>query len=125
MKRVLAFAATLAIVCAALVVVGVLPAGTYRHQRAETVAYRVRLASLRSDNAQLKEDIRRLESDAEVTRLARLQFGMVQPGQEVYAIAGLRTGTDRLNPVVTTAPAPVSRHRPIGARLLDHLTFWN
>ena len=125
MRRILAFGATLGIVCAALLVVGVLPASTYGRQRAEMASYKSRLRSVAAGPTELKDEISRLRSDAEVARLARLQFGMVRPGQEVYAIAGLRSGADTLQPVATTVPAPAPHRPSLAARVWGRLTFWS
>ena len=113
----MSFFAALIIVSALLTVVGVLPASTYAKQRRDTDAMVTRLAAIRADNGLLRNQVRRLRTDSEIARLAREQFGMVLPGQEVYAIPSLRAEAEVGTP--QPPPKPV-QHRSIWRRM----QFW-
>ena len=102
LRRVATLVAGIVMVVGLFTVVGVLPMSTYTKQRRETLAIDQRLNGVRADNDRLRSEIRRLRSDGEVQRLAREQFGMVLPGQEVYAIPSLRVDAQ----VGSTAPPP-------------------
>lgn len=74
-----------------IAVVGVLflfvfPGRTYLQQRRSLAAAQSRLGVLRSENKGLEDRAAKLQTDAEVERLAREQYGLVKPGEEAYAI---------------------------------------
>ena len=117
MRRLFTFVAALVIVSGLLTVVGVLPASTYTRQRRDTSALSARLAAIQADNASLQHQVRRLRSDTEIARLAREQFGMVLPGQEVYAIPSLLAEAQVGTPIVPPQPLP---HQSLWRRL----QFW-
>jgi cell division protein FtsB len=71
---------------AALLAVGVFPTRTWLDQRSATTEAQSRLSVLREQNDNLAERIDRLESDAEIERLAREQYNLVMPGEEAYAV---------------------------------------
>ena len=119
MRKIVTVVATLVMVVGLFTVIGVLPMSTYTKQRTDTVELAGRLASLRADNARLQNEIRRLRSDSEVQRLAREQFGMVLPGQEVYAIPGLRVDAQ-----VGTSAGPPTSAPAKRARFWNHILFW-
>jgi hypothetical protein len=64
-------------------------------------AAEVRLRVLSAENAKLDQRRQQLQTDAEIERLAREQYGLVKPGEEAYAILPPKPG-----PAATTAPAP-------------------
>jgi cell division protein FtsB len=73
------------------IVVGILalaafPARTYVAQRRGLVAADRRVAVLREQNASMSKRVARLDTDAEIERLARRQYSLVRPGEEAYAI---------------------------------------
>lgn len=79
------------IVVASVVFVGflfgaVFPTRTYLAQRAEIEAATERLALFREQNAALETEVRRLQRDEEIERLARARYNLVKPGEEAYAV---------------------------------------
>lgn len=113
----------------ALSLVGVLPVKAIVVQRGDLGDASARLHILESRNATLANRARLLRSDAEITRLAREQFGMVTKGGRLYVIPNLRSADPTLTDDasgVAAQPAPVvGRHRPGFFRsLLDSLAFW-
>ena len=70
----------------ALLAVTVFPTSTYLEQRRDTAEVEERLAVLRDQNDAYEERIGRLETPAEIERLAREQYNLVFPGEEAYAV---------------------------------------
>jgi cell division protein FtsB len=79
-----ALAGTLVVV--ALLLFGVFPTRTYLGQRAATQRASQRLEALTKQNDALKARMERLDTDAEIERLAREQYNLVKPGEEAYAV---------------------------------------
>ncbi len=104
----------------ALLFLAVFPTRTYLAQRRDLAATERRLAVLSGENKELAERVERLNTDAEIERLAREQYNLVRPGEEAYAI---------LPPAAPSVPEPVggaSRPRPgFWSKLWDRLTFWS
>ena len=115
-------------VVAAVLTVGVLfvavfPTRTWLTQRQELEATEQKVAVLTKQNAEMEERVRRLNTDAEIERLARQDYNLVRPGEEAYAIL----------------PSPEApRHRPaesarrakpddggFWSQLWDDVTFWS
>lgn len=119
LRRLATLVAGIVMVVGLFTVVGVLPMSTYTKQRRETLAIDQRLTGVRADNDRLRSEIRRLQSDGEVQRLAREQFGMVLPGQEVYAIPSLRVDAQVGN---TARPPTKARVRRSG--FWGRVLFW-
>ena len=71
-----------------LVVAAVLavPARSYWAQRGELAASEALLAEVDRTNDELTAHVARLDEPAEIQRLARRDYGLVQPGEESYAI---------------------------------------
>ena len=71
-----------------LVVAAVLavPARSYWAQRGELAAREARLAEVDRTNEELAERLARLGEPAEIQRIARRDYGLVEPGEESYAI---------------------------------------
>ena len=65
----------------ALLFVFVFPTQTFLTQRRDVGRARDRLAVLDEQNRQLEQRYIDLQSDAEIERLAREQFGLVRPGE--------------------------------------------
>lgn len=84
---------------AAVMLLLVLPGRTYLAQRHSMAAAETRLKVLSTENARLAGSAQRLESDSEIERLARQQYGLVKPGEQAFAIL----------PSHDRAPAPAAR----------------
>jgi cell division protein FtsB len=71
-----------------LVVAGlaVVPARTYLSQRNEAAEAEQELARLRAEVAELDAELRLLETDDAVERIAREHYDLVYPGEESYRI---------------------------------------
>jgi len=78
--------AFLVVVTAAVLVVGVLPTRTYLDKRAEVGAAELQLAELEQSNTQAQAQAERLDTDAEIERVARRDYGMANPGEEIYVV---------------------------------------
>lgn len=98
--RVVALWSLLAVVLGvAAMFVLVFPARAYLAKRGEETKARAELSLIESQNRQLEAEKHRLQSDAEIERLARERFNLVKPGEQAYAIVPEATTT-------TTAPPP-------------------
>lgn len=75
-----------AVVCAAGILVTNFPAMTLFHQRRALAAERSQLASLSAQNRSLTQEQQRLSDPSEVEQLARQDFQLVQPGEQVYSV---------------------------------------
>ena len=64
----------------------VFPTGRYVDQRDQLDEAVEQLERLQAENADLQARIARLESDDEIERVARDEYDMVLPGEEVYAV---------------------------------------
>ncbi len=78
----------------------VYPTRTYLDQRAEMRAAEERLSVLRDENARLAREAERLQSDEEVERIAREQYGLLRPGEHAFVIVPV--------PTTTAPPAPAT-----------------
>ncbi len=112
----------LVVVVCAVAVIGalflfVLPGRTYLAQRHNLHADALRIKVLARANDQLDQQIKQLQSDAEVERLARQQYGLVKPGEIPYVIQP---------PTPPAAPPPPLRapRRGYLAQLWRDLQFW-
>ena len=76
----------------------VFPTRTYLAQRRDIAAATERLALFEKQNGHLEQELRRLESDEEIERIARARFNLVKPGEEAYAVV----------------PVPVPKPKPVG-----------
>lgn len=70
----------------AVFVFGVFPTGSYVEQRNELNRAIDELEQLEADNHELRDRVERLESDEEIERVARQDFGLVRPQEESYLI---------------------------------------
>src|SRR5689334_7483217 len=84
--RSLVFPVLAAGVVAAVVLLGMFPARAYVDQKQDIVDSQARLDDLVADNKRKEEELARLNTDAEVERVAREQLRLVKPGEEVYHI---------------------------------------
>ena len=62
------------------------PARSYWAQRGELSAREARLAEVNRTNDELTARLTRLGEPAEIQRIARRDYGLVEPGEESYAI---------------------------------------
>lgn len=101
----------------------VFPTKTYFAQRTSLSGAQNRVEILSEQNRELAARVKKLNTDAEIERLAREQYNLVKPGEEAYAILPAPT------PVTpTTAPdeAPAKKKsRGFLTSVLDTLSFWN
>lgn len=81
-RRVLLVAALLAVASALLAV----PAQGYLAQRGELAAREAELAELDRRNDVLDERLERLAEPEEIQRIARREYGLVDPGEESYSV---------------------------------------
>ena len=72
-----------------------------------------------------------LQTDREVTRIAREQFGLVRPGEKLVLISGLRSGTSTFGgrdpdaaAVQPVPPAPTTSDLSVLRVLVDAIAFW-
>ncbi|WP_334141372.1 FtsB family cell division protein [Rhabdothermincola sp.] len=84
--RRLAWPLLIAVVTCGVLFLGVFPTRTYLSQRAAIAAAEEQLDELTARNAELQHQVDLLGTDAEVERLAREQFGLARPGEEVYQV---------------------------------------
>ncbi len=136
----------------ALLVLVVFPTRSYLRERGNMNDAAHQLQSLNVQNRQLTDQIGRLNSDAEIERLARKDYGLVKPGEEAYAIlpGALAKGAAANKAPAKHAPAKPSVGPPAGShsgpgprssasasathasparpglwdRFLDQLAFW-
>jgi cell division protein FtsB len=106
--------------------VGLLPFATGSAQEENRQRATQRLNQLQTENRALAKRRAELQTDEEVTRIAREEFGLTPEGAEVYSIPNLRPenqGRERLpEPTATTVVAP-SRSKV--DRVIDVLVFWD
>jgi cell division protein FtsB len=75
-----------AAVVAAVVVAAWFPAAALYHQHQQLSSSTGQLDRLQRQNGALGQEARRLESPDEVARIARQQYQLVDPGQQVYEV---------------------------------------
>jgi cell division protein FtsB len=100
------------IVVAFVIFIGILfgavyPTRTYLAQRRDLRAAHQKLALFKEQNAHLDAEAKRLESDAEIERIARARFNLVKPGEEAYAVVPVppKPGDPAASPAPPPAPA--------------------
>ncbi len=78
----------LLILASIVVVLGyaVFPTRTWLDQRATIAERQQELAALDTEIAELSDAVRMLGTDAEIERIARVDHGLVKPGEEAYAV---------------------------------------
>lgn len=75
-----------AVLTCGVLFLGVFPTRTYLNQRQATAEAEVRLAELQAANVVAQERVATLQTDAEIERIARDQYGLAKPGEEVYRV---------------------------------------
>ncbi len=76
----------LGLVVLAVFVFGVFPTGRYVEQREDLDRATTELDVLLEQNAELRDRVQLLESDAEIGRVARDEYDMVYPSEEFYSV---------------------------------------
>ena len=109
------------VVLVGLLFLAVFPTRTYLTQRRDLARTEERLSVLSAQNRELADRVARLNTDAEIERLAREQYNLVRPGEEAYAI---------LPPPGPPAPeddeqSTRAENGGFWAELWDDLTFWS
>ena len=74
------------LVLVAMMFLFVFPTRSYLAQQRQVRTARHSVAVLRAQNAQLAREAKRLQTPAEIERLARSQFNMVFPGEQAYNV---------------------------------------
>jgi cell division protein FtsB len=99
----------------------VYPTRTYLAQQRDLKAAKEKLALFQEQNGHLEAEAKRLESDAEIERIARARFNLVKPGEEAYAIVQVPAppGSPAVPPT-TVAPTPPAE----GSRAPDAVLDW-
>jgi cell division protein FtsB len=83
----------------AFLFVFVFPIRSLLAQRRETQAVQDRLELFREQSDRLADEAQRLQSDAEVERIARERYNLVRPGETPYAVVPVpETGTTTTGP---------------------------
>jgi len=75
-----------AVVVAVLVMVAWFPTSALYHQHQQLASATSHLDQLRSQNHALQQERERLDTPAEVARIARQQYQLVLPGQQAYQV---------------------------------------
>ena len=103
-----------------LVASGVLPVQQYLERETQVEDARGRLEALQEQNQLLEDDAAALLTDQEIERIAREQYGYVQPGEIGYVVVP----TDEADLTVEAAPPaePVTEPRGFWQRIWDFIT---
>lgn len=104
------WAVVVAVVAVGVLFVAVFPTRTWLAQHRELVDTERRVAVLGVQNTELAARVQRLNTDAEIERLARQDYNLVLPGEEAYAI-------------LPSPPAPRARPGPPAKK--DDPGFWS
>jgi cell division protein FtsB len=82
--RLLAFPVVVLATIVGVVAIGMFPARAYLDQKQAIAQTQGELSKLQQDNQATQDEVDRLGSDDEIERVARQQYGLVKPGEEVY-----------------------------------------
>jgi len=118
-----AWSLVVSVVLVGMLFLFVFPTRTYLGQRRGLDSARTRVEVLSEKNQELAARVKRLNTDAEIERIAREQYNLVRPGEEAYAIL---PAPEPLAP--EPAPQPVkkkAKHRGFLATVADRLSFWS
>lgn len=116
----------LAILLASVALIGVLflfvlPGRAYLAQRRTLTAAQTRVSVLTQANAKLDDQISKLQTDAEVERLARERYGLIKPGDTPYAVLPSQAKT----PSPGSSSAKKKSNPSLPARIWHDVQFWN
>ena len=114
------WAVVVTVVAVGVLFVAVFPTRTWLAQRRDLVATEQRVAVLSTQNAEMAARVRRLNTDAEIERLARQDYNLVRPGEEAYAILPS-------SPAPRPRPGATARTSAPGfwSRVWDDVSFWS
>lgn len=74
------------VVTCGVLFLGVFPTRTYLDQRDAIATAEAQLSELEATNAELQRQVETLQSDDEIERIAREEYGLARPGEEVYRV---------------------------------------
>ena len=115
------------IALAAAVFLFILPTRTYLAQRRSLSAAETRLRVFRDQNTKLAASATRLQTDAEIERLARENYGLVKPGEKAYLVvpppAAANPTPNSAGP--SKASAAKGAHPGLLPRLWHDIQFWS
>ena len=114
------WAVVVTLVAVGVLFVAVFPTRTWLGQRRDLEATEQRLKVLSTENAELAARVQRLNTDAEIERLAREQYNLVRPGEEAYAILPAPPAPRPAPP----PPADAEEDRGFWASLWSTVKFW-
>ena len=92
-----------------LVASGVLPLQQYFEREIQVIDAQERLAVVEAENAAIAADVDALQSDQEIERVAREQYGFVRPGEVGYVVI---VPDDPLAEAQTRAPVEAETDSP-------------
>ena len=115
------WAVVAAIVAVGVLFVAVFPTRTWLAQRQDLAATERKLAVLSTQNAEMTARVQRLNTDAEIERLARQDYNLVRPGEEAYAIL---PSAEAPRPRKAAKPAPEDGPG-FWSELWEDVTFWS
>ena len=78
--------AVLAVLACGVLFLGVFPTRTFLDQRRTEASAERRLAELDEQRLALRARAEALQGDEEIERLAREQYGLARPGEEIYRV---------------------------------------
>jgi cell division protein DivIC len=99
----------------------VLPGRTYLAQRRTLAAAETRVRVLSRATVELQQRAQQLQTDAEIERLARQQYGMTKPGEVPYAILPPQQPPAPPEP----PPRPAKSSPSLPSRVWHDLQFWD
>lgn len=94
-----------AALAAIIVFYGVTPYNAWQEQRGTIAEVEAELDELTQENAELKEEINRLSTPAEVERVARRDHNFIYPGEDAYVVLPPATTLPAALPSPASVPA--------------------
>nr|MDQ6910459.1 septum formation initiator family protein [Actinomycetota bacterium] len=92
------------------------PARAYLAQNDKRSEMAAQVRTVEAENQQLLERTQKLQTDAEIERLARRDYNLVRPGEEVYAVVP--------PPTTTTTPQPPASSRASSRSIPEKAWDW-
>ena len=96
--------ALLTVFSVAFLFVFVFPTSSYLSQARQVSRARHDLAVLQAQNHNLSTEAGKLQTDAEIERIARERYNMALPGERLFSIVPTPTTTTTVAPASTTTP---------------------
>src|SRR4051812_44288390 len=100
--------ALLTVFSVAFLFVFVFPTSSYLSQARQVSRARHDLATLRAQNHDLSVEAKKLQTNAEIERIARERYNMALPGERLFAIVPVPTPTTTTT--TTTVPRSTAPH---------------